>query len=323
MTDRSPQRDTEGSATAGAAAEHTGHTEHAEHTGPAASDAYTGPGAEALDGTDETTDLYRAIGRQIKLLRERAGLTQREFGALVGYGLHQISAVERAHRTPQPELLEAADTVLNAGGLLRAVRDDVIRARARARVRHPAWFQDYARLEADAVEVNFFSTLTVPGLLQTEEYARSMLEARIPPLAEEVIQQRAAARMARQEILRCWPAPMVTAVIDESVLRRRIGGAEVQRKQLRHLLDLGSLRSTTLQVLPLDCDEYTGVDGPFVLLTPKGREQVAYVEVQGVSRLVTDQNRVRTLVARYGGIRGQALTPRRSMALIEQMLGER
>jgi transcriptional regulator with XRE-family HTH domain len=325
MTDRSPQRDTEGSATAGAAAghtEHTGHTGHAEHTEPTASDAYTGPGAEALDGTDETTDLYRAIGRQIKLLRERAGLTQREFGALVGYGLHQISAVERAHRTPQPELLEAADTVLNAGGLLRAVRDDVIRARARARVRHPAWFQDYARLEADAVEVNFFSTLTVPGLLQTEEYARLVFSAYQPPLAEETIEQRVAARLARQEILSCWPAPIVTAVVEESVLRRPLGGTEVLRGQLGHLLMLGRLRSTTVQVLPMACGEHGGLEGPFILLTPKGRQQVGYVEVQGENRLITEPDRVRILAARYGSIRGQALAPRESLALIEKLLGE-
>ncbi|MCC9737983.1 helix-turn-helix transcriptional regulator [Streptomyces sp. MNU89] len=278
---------------------------------------------DPLEDSDGTTDLFRALGKQIKLLRERAGLTQRELGERLRYGEDLISSVERGRRVPQPELLEAADQALDAGGLLAGVTDDVVKAKTRARVRHPAWFRDYARIEAEAVELNFFSTLTVPGLLQTEDYARLTFSLRQPLLPEEVIEQRVAARLARQELLTRWPSPIVTAVLDESVLLRRIGGREVQLAQLRHLHHLGQLRSTSIQVLPLSCEDYAGHDGPFVLLTPKGKNPVAYLEVQGVSRLVTDQDQVRIMAARYGGIRGQALTPRESLALIEKMLRER
>ncbi|MFI2347083.1 Scr1 family TA system antitoxin-like transcriptional regulator [Streptomyces sp. NPDC019443] len=274
------------------------------------------------EDADGAADLYRAVGKQLKLLRERAGLTQKELGDRLGYGEDLISSLERGRRTPQPELLDAADDLLGAGGLLKATKADVARAKARARVRHPAWFRDYARLEAEAVEVNFYSTLTVPGLLQTEGYARLTFAVRQPLLAENVIEQRVAARLARQEILTRWPSPIVTAIIDESVLRRQISGWEVQQGQLRHLLRLGKLRSTTIQVLPLDCEENAGIDGPFILLTPKGKQQVAYVEVQGVSRLITEPEDVRMLAVRYGSIRGQALTPRESLTLIEKMLGE-
>jgi hypothetical protein len=189
-------------------------------------------------------------------------------------------------------------------------------------VRHPAWFRDYARLEAEAVELNFYSTLTVPGLFQTEDYLRAIFAAYRPLLAEETIDQRVAARIARQEILTRWPSPIVTAVIDESVLRRRIGGNDVLKGQLKHLLRLGGLRSTTIQVLPLDCEEHGGYEGPFILMTPKGKQQVAYLEVQDVSRLVTDAEEVRMLASRYGNIRGQALTSGESLALIEKMLGD-
>jgi transcriptional regulator with XRE-family HTH domain len=133
------------------------------------------------EDADGAADLYRAVGKQLKLLRERAGWTQKELGDRLGYGEDLISALERGRRTPQPELLDAADDLLGAGGLLKATKEDVARAKARARVRHPAWFRDYARLEGEAVEVNFYSTLTVPGLLQTEEYARRLAGA--PPLA--------------------------------------------------------------------------------------------------------------------------------------------
>lgn len=271
---------------------------------------------------DGSADLFRAIGRQVKLLRERAGLTQRELGERLAYGEDLISSLERGRRTPQPEFLDAADEVLGAAGLLKAAKEDVARVKARARVRHPAWFRDYARMEAEAVEISFYSTLTVPGLLQTEQYARAIFTAYQPLLAEATIDQRIAARMARQDILTSWPPPIVTAVIDESVLRRRIGGREVLNGQLKHLLHLGGLRSTTVHVLPLECEAHGGYEGPFILLTPKGKQQVAYLEVQDVNRLVTDADEIRMLAARYGSIRGQALTSGESLALIEKMLGD-
>ncbi|WP_181764101.1 helix-turn-helix domain-containing protein [Streptomyces albidus (ex Kaewkla and Franco 2022)] len=271
---------------------------------------------------DAASDLFRAIGRQVRLLRERAGLTQRELGERLSYGEDLISSLERGRRTPQPEFLDAADELLGADGMLKATKEDVTRARTRARVRHPAWFRDYARLEREAVEISFFSTLTVPGLLQTEEYARATFMVRQPLLDDETIEQRVAARLERQEIINRWPAPLVTVVLDESVLRRAIGGGDVQRSQLRSLTEAGRARSTTIQVLPLDCDGYAGVDGPFILLTPRGKPQLGYLEVQGENRLVTDSEQVRNLAARYGSIRGQALTPRESLVLIEKMLGD-
>jgi hypothetical protein len=205
---------------------------------------------------------------------------------------------------------------------LKTAKEDVVRAKARARVRHPAWFRDYARMEADAAEINFYSTLTVPGLLQTEEYSRAIFSAYQPLLADETVEQRITARTARQEILTGWPSPIVTAVIDESVLRRQVGGQEVLKGQLKHLLNLGRLRSTTLHVLPLGCEEHGGYEGPFILLTPRGKQQVAYLEVQDVVRLITESEEVRVLAARYGNIRGQALTSGESLSLIEKMLGD-
>ncbi|MGM7441384.1 helix-turn-helix domain-containing protein [Streptomyces tunisiensis] len=277
---------------------------------------------EPPEDTDGLLDLNRAVGRQVKLLRERAGLTQKELGDRLGYGEDLVSSLERGRRTPQPEFLDAADDLLGAGGLLKATKEDVARAKARARVRHPAWFRDYARLEGEAVEVNDYSSHDIPGLFQTERRARALYGMRTPLLDEETIEQRVTSRLARQDILTKWPPPMVTAVIEESVLRRPIGGAEVHKEQLAHLLALGRLRSVELQVMPMERDEHAGMGGPFILLTPKGKPQVGYVEVQDIARLATDAEEVRILAARYGTIRAQALTPRESLALIERMQTE-
>lgn len=278
---------------------------------------------EEADGTDEVADLFRALGRQIRVARERVGLSQKELGERIGYGEETISSVERARRTPQPELLAAVDRVLECGGLLAAAAEDVDRAKARRRVRHPEWFQDYARLEADAVELHDYSSLAVPGLLQTEAHARVVFATRRPLLDEQTVEQRVAARLDRQRIFDRWPPPFTTFILEESVLRRPLGGWDVHRKQLEALLRFGSLRSVELQVLPTERREHPSLGGPFIMLTPKGRPQMAYLEVQHVSRLITDPDEVRILAARYGSIRAQALTPEESLTLIEKMLGER
>ncbi|MET9182772.1 helix-turn-helix transcriptional regulator [Kitasatospora aureofaciens] len=278
---------------------------------------------ELPEDLGEVSDFFRAIGKQIKLLRERAGLTQKELGELVGYGERLISSVERGVRTPQPELLVALDKLLNAGGLLAIAADDVRRARAKARLRHPAWFRDYVLLEVDSIESHNFATLGIPGLLQTEEHARAIFAMRQPPLSEEVIEMRVAARMARQEVLTRWPRGMFSWVICESVLRRPLGGWEVHEAQLRHLLEVGRMRGMVIQVLPLDRTEHAGMGGPFILITPKGRPQQGYIEVQTSSRLITDPDEVQIMNARYNILRAQAYSPEESLALIEKILGER
>lgn len=275
------------------------------------------------DEGELSSDFMRAVGKQLKLLRERAGLTQKELGDRLGYSEELVSSIERGRRTPQPEFLTAADELLNAGGLLKAVIEDVEKAKAKARVRHPAWFKDYARLEREAVEINDYSCHDIPGLFQTERRIRALYEMRKPLLDEETIEQRVTSRLARQEILTPWPPPMISSVIDESVLRRPLGGAEVHKEQLEYLAHLAGLRNVELQVMPTDREEHAGMGGAFILLTPKGKPQVGYTETQGSAHLSTDPEDVRILAARYGSIRAQALTMRESLTLIKGMLGER
>ncbi|GAB3959854.1 helix-turn-helix domain-containing protein [Streptomyces sparsus] len=271
---------------------------------------------------EDAHDVFRVVGRQIRLLRERAGLTQRELGEQLGYSEDLIRSLERGRRTPQAEFLDAADTLLEAGGLLRAATEDVARAKARSRVRHPAWFKDYARLEDQAVELHDYSALALPGLLQTEEHAHAVFASRQPLLPDDVVEHRVAARLERQRILTRWPPPLTTFTIEESVLRRPVGGRAVHCRQLKQLLAVAALRCVELQVMPNSCEEHPSLGGPFILLTPKGRAQVGYLEIQNTSKLVTDPEEVRMLAARYGSIRGQALNPRESLALIDRILGE-
>ncbi|GAA2468777.1 Scr1 family TA system antitoxin-like transcriptional regulator [Streptomyces mauvecolor] len=270
--------------------------------------------------SDGTAHLFKALGKQIKVLREQAGLSQRELGAMVSYGEDLISAIERGVRTPQPEFLERVDEILGADGVLKAAVPDVREALARSRTRHPDWFRDYAEAEAKAVALYDYSTQAVLGLLQTEDYARAVFTHRRPLLDDATIEKRVTDRLARQQIFERWPAPTFSFILEESVLQRPIGGRTVQAGQLRQLLRIGDLRTVQLQVMPTDREEHPSLSGAFTLLNPKGRQQVAYMEIHGHPRLITEPEEVRVFSERYGIMQAQALTPRRSMSLIEEML---
>ncbi|MEU0858774.1 helix-turn-helix transcriptional regulator [Streptomyces griseofuscus] len=262
--------------------------------------------------------VFAMVGRQLKLLRERAGLSQPEFGALVGYGPDHISAMERGVRTPRPDFLVKADPVLNANGMLIAVIPEVEDAMRRARTRHPEWYRDHAETEAQAVELHHYCNNAVQGLLQTEAHARVVFAKRRPFLSEEIIEKRVADRLSRQQVFERWPAPIVSYVIEEAVLDRPIGGSRVHADQLRHLLTIGDRQNVEIQVMPTQVEEHPNPDSAFNLLVPKGQAQVAYLEAQGHPQLITDRDEVRKIADRYGIMRAMALTPKQSRALIAE-----
>ncbi|MEV8397416.1 helix-turn-helix domain-containing protein [Streptomyces niveus] len=272
--------------------------------------------AEQRPDDEPGSGVVVAFGRQLKLLRGRAGLDRTEFGKRVGYAAQSVASFEQGRRIPQPRFIDRADDVLDAGGVLKALKEEV------ARAQYPAFFRDAARLEAKALELFLYAVSAVPGLLQTEEYTRALLAMRRPLLDEDTIEQRVTARLARQEILNRWPAPLMSFVVEEAVLRRPFGGNDVLRAVLDRILHTGRKRNVEIQVMPTDREDNAGVDGPFTLITCKGGDQVAYLEVQGRSILLTDRNEVRAVAARYGIIRSQALTPRESLGFVEKLLGE-
>jgi transcriptional regulator with XRE-family HTH domain len=272
--------------------------------------------------SEGTTGLFTALGKMVKLLRERKGLTQREFGERVGYGPDAISAMERGVRVPRPELLEKADELLDAGGLLTAALPEVREAMSRARTRHPEWYRSYAGLEAEALELHHYCNHAMHGLLQTEDHARAVFAKRRPLLDEDTIERRVADRLSRQQVFDRWPPPMVSYILEEVVLDRPIGGRTVHTEQLRRLLRVGSMRNVEIQVMPTRMEEHPNLDSAFNLLNPKGHPQVAYTEAQGYPRLITDLEEARKIADRYGIMRAMALPPKESRELIERKLEE-
>lgn len=262
------------------------------------------------------TGILGVFGRQTKRLRERAGKDRAELGSLTGYSPSSIASFEQGRRIPPPKFIDQVDQLLDADGLLLEMKDEV------ARAQYPAFFRDAARLEVEAVELHAYETHLVMGLLQTKEYARAVFRMWRPVLDEDVIEQRVAARLARQKIFERSPAPTLSFVLEEALLHKRIGGENVRRGQLEQLLLIGQNRNVQIQVMPLSCGEHAGLAGPFTLMETKDGRRIAYTEVQSDSRLHTERSRVRELEGTYGLLRAQALTPTESLALIEKLLGE-
>ncbi|MFD3494925.1 helix-turn-helix domain-containing protein [Streptomyces sp. NPDC058690] len=277
----------------------------------------TGDAAGARPEDEPGTGIVAAFGRLLKLLRTRAGVERAEFGGRLGYSASTIASFEQGRRIPPLKFIDQADELLDAGGVLKELKEDV------ARAQYPAFFRDAARLEAEAVELHVYDTHVINGLLQTEGYARAVFAMRRPLLDEDTVDQRVATRMGRQEIFARKQLPTLSFVVEESVLRRPIGGWVVMRGQLEQLLLHGHRRNVEVQVMPNDREEHCGLAGPFTLIETRNGQRFAYVEVQRDSRLYTERATVREIEGQYGILRAQALTPRESLTFVEKLLGER
>ncbi|MER6994680.1 helix-turn-helix transcriptional regulator [Streptomyces sp. NPDC000410] len=274
------------------------------------------PGWE-IDPDDESgVAVVATVGRQLKLRREAAGMRAAEFGLAIGYGEDLVYKVESGKRIPRPEYLDKADEVLDAGGLIAAMKKDV------EEVRYPKKIRDLAKMEAKAVEIAVYANHGIHGLLQTEGHARVLLETRQPPYSQDEVERGVAGRIARRSVFERSPAPSLSFVQEEASLRRPIGGTMEWRRQLERLLEVGQLRNVSLQVMPINVETHPGLGGGIEVLkfgdgTAVGRSDGAFN-----GRPVSDPKQLRILELRYGMIRAQALTPRASLAFIEQVLGE-
>ncbi|MGW4221868.1 helix-turn-helix domain-containing protein [Streptomyces bauhiniae] len=262
------------------------------------------------------TGIPLVFGRLLKRLRVQAGVDRAELGRRTGYSAATITSFEVGRRIPNEKFIRQVDGVLDAGGMLADFVEDMDRAQ------YPTFFQDAAKLEKQAVALHVFAVQAVPGLLQTEDYARAVFTMWRPVLSMETIEERVTARLARQEIFARQPAPTVTFVMEESVLCRRLGGIAVWRGQLEQILLDGQRRNVEIQVMPNDRPEHGALDGPFTLIETTSGRRIAYAEAHKHSRLFTERSTVREAEEQYSLLRAQALTPDKSLEFVEKLLGE-
>ncbi|MET9671790.1 helix-turn-helix transcriptional regulator [Streptomyces sp. NPDC006482] len=274
------------------------------------------PGWEVDPDDDWGVAVVATVGRQLRLRREAVGMRAAELGEATGYGEDMIYKIEAGKRIPRPEFLDKADEVLGADGLISAMKEDV------AKVRYPKKVRALAKMEERAVEIQLYDPLNIHGLLQTPEYARGLLLMRRPAYTQDEVERMTAGRMARQSVFQRDPAPEISFVLEEWTLRRPLGGRMVLRAQLERLLEVGQLRNVELQVMPMDREEHVGLAGGIEVLKFDDGAAVGRSAAVANGRPVTERKQLHILELRYGIIRAQALTPRESIALIEQLLGE-
>ncbi|MEU8706874.1 helix-turn-helix transcriptional regulator [Streptomyces sp. NPDC048565] len=257
-----------------------------------------------------------AYGTLLQHLRKRAELNQQALGEAIGYSLEQVASVEQGRRPAKEAFTEAADRVLDARGVLEVLQPGVDRAKL------PRFFRNFATIEAEVLSRFSYDPLLVPGLLQTEAYARAVFAGHCPPFSEEIVDRHTEARLGRQKLLTRDPMAELSFIIGEEALRNPTGGAAVMREQWQHLLEVGTLRNVEVQVMPDRSGFHTGLDGPYVLIETKELRRLGYIESQEIGCIVSDPADVSGFALRYGKLRSQALNARESARLIERLVGE-
>jgi transcriptional regulator with XRE-family HTH domain len=245
-------------------------------------------------------------------LRTEAGLAQPELAKLTSYSTSQIAKIETCQRIPKLDLARKLDEIFQTGGWFVRFQPLVERSSVLP------WFRDLFDLEGTATQIRTYESYLVPGILQTEAYARAALEAVRPVLSAEDVEQAVALRMTRQEILERRDAPLTWAIIDEAALHRETGSGEVMLEQCQHLLRMGQRANIVIQVIR-DIDGLCCAFGrSFMLLSFKGGQQdLVYAEDIGAARYLRDREDVATYSLAFDHLRGSALADDKSAALIE------
>ncbi|EKX63509.1 helix-turn-helix domain-containing protein [Streptomyces ipomoeae] len=265
----------------------------------------------------ESSDSLRTFGAMVQALREHAGLSREELADLIGYSKHMVASVEQGRRMPDMALVEGVDRALGGTGALIAAGQHLGRQPGLA-----AWFRKWARLEAGAITLYTYECRMIPGLLQTEEYLRAMSADQLPPMDDEQIEQRWAARAKRQGLLRDRANTAFSFILEEHLFLRRTGGAAVTRGLIDHVLQISGLRNVDIQVMPLVQESHSGLHGPIRLCETAESRWFAYNEGQESGQLISDVKVVSALKQRYVRMRSQALSIRDSLSLLQRMRGD-
>jgi transcriptional regulator with XRE-family HTH domain len=264
----------------------------------------------ALDPGASPLDYY---GFELRRHREAAGLTQRQLGDILNYTGSLVGQIETARKLPTSEFSERADAALGTDGMFSRLVALVLRSRL------PAWFQQVAELEARAVDICTFQTHVVHGLLQARSYARAVLGV----LDQTDLDDRTAVRLARQRIFEKEMSPVLWMVISEAALHQEIGGAEVMRGQLAHLLAFEHNPRINIQVLPFSAGAHVGLQGAFNLYRFERDPDIVYTEGYGSGHPTANPDTVKDCSLRYDHLRAAALSLKDSAELIRRVMEER
>jgi transcriptional regulator with XRE-family HTH domain len=257
------------------------------------------------------------FGAMLRFYRSRAGLSQEQLGALIHFSADQVSKVENGLRSPTHDLATACDGVaeLKTESALAELWE---RLQGYFKVRaYPGWFVHWPQIEAQARVLRTFELVAVPGLLQTEGYARAMLSTQVMATPEE-IEEMVASRLARQAVLTRARPPMLWVILDEGVLWRPVGDAGVMAAQADRLVAAARLPNVVIQVIPWPVGAHQGMSGNFVIADLPDGAQVVYQDTAARGQIVEDSDDIRSVVFVWDTLNCEALPRTASLALMEE-----
>ncbi len=271
----------------------------------------------ASEYADETAQALRVLGGLLKHWRGLRGWTQAELAVRVRVSAEFLASVEQGRRRPREPFFSRADEALGASGSIKVVEPFV-----RQVVKRPAIPSEVAEAERGAVYLSYFDAMVIPAVMQTEAYARATFVGFAPVMEEARLDALIADRLKRAAVFDREPLPRIAIVIEESALRRPVGGRAVLQDQLVRVAEIAERRNVAVQVLPMDSEDHAGLTGSTLLMETDQQEQVAYVEHAGGAVWIDSPREMSLQQQRYGTLRAQALSTRDSLALIEKLTAD-
>lgn len=270
----------------------------------------------------------RLLGAALRRFREQAGFTLDDAARILECDRSKISRIETGQRGVRPK--ELGELLAEYGVDPR--RREALQAIAR-QARQVGWwqsygdvledaYQDYISLESSAAAIWTYEAQLVPGLLQTEDYARAVAAASLVAENHDVREQYVQARLTRQQVLSRDVPIQLWAILSEGALRQLVGGSQVMRAQLRYLMEIGASRpSVNLQVLPFAAGAHAATSGPFVIMKfPEAPDlAVVYLEGQTGGIYLESADEVARYTLVFEHLRASALSTAATVRLIDEV----
>ena len=272
----------------------------------------------------------RRLAAEIKRLREAAGLTQEEVSERTGKDRSTLYRLESAQQRPQRATLIQLLDLYGASQEQRTELLTVLREAGQLgwmqplRADLPPVYSDYIGFESEARSISNYESLYIPGLLQTEEYARAVIRGTLPYATAEEVENRVRARLERQSLLSGDDPRQLWTIMDEAAVRRVVGGRPVMREQLLRLHEAAALPNVTVQIVPYEAGAHPGMPGAFIVLEFQDPidQSLVYTESLAGGLFLEDDLEIRRYILLFDHLRAAAMRPGQTLTLLAEIAEE-
>lgn len=255
----------------------------------------------------------RHFGHELTRLRRLSGMSQRTLARATHVSQSLVGSIERAERSPNKDFALKADQELNGAGVLLELWPKLLQEA------HPAYADELFAEQPISSLIREYQPLVVPGLLQTDDYARTTIRAGNQTATGSRVHRWVAARIDRQKMLTESDSPAFLAILDECAIRRIVGSPAIMRDQLTRLLSLVAVERIVVQIIPLSLRHHPGLSGAFTILSFRDKPDVVYVEGIGSGSMISEPPAVDDIRLTFGSLQAAAMCPEESVALLEKV----